>query len=315
MDKKINRRSFIKQSAIVGVSSMVGGNVIPHLISNTSLFGNEKVDIAAIKGADPFASTIKAIQTLGGMKKFVSKGATVGLLANSPWKNPGSYTIPEVVLAVIKLCVEAGAKEIISIENVSNGYWDRSELSKKFSEEIKSVKAAGKNRINFVIEKGKNLKEANIEKALLDCDVFINIPKIKDHTGTRFTGCLKNMMGASGYQPTNHFIHFGETGKTWKDGGYSDVEWLSQCIADLALVRKPDLCVADATEILLTNGPAGPGEIAKPQCIVVGVDPVAVDAYCTRFVNLTGNDILLIKRAFEHELGEIDIKKLKVKEV
>ena len=274
-----------------------------------------RIDLVAVKGDDYFGNTAKAIEALGGIKKIVSKGSTVGLLANSPWKNPGSYTIPDIVLAVIKLCYEAGAKQIISLENVPRSYWDRTGRSKKFRDEIKSLKPAGENHIKFELKRGVDLKEAHIEKALLECDVFINIPKIKDHSGTKFTGCLKNMMGSTAYQPTNHFIHFGNTGKTWKDGGYKNVPWLSQCIADLATVRKPDLCVADVSEILLTNGPAGPGEMAKPQYIVAGVDPVAVDAYCTRFVNLSGEKVMIIKNAHQHGLGEIDLTKLRIKEI
>lgn len=317
MSQKINRRSFIKKTAAVGASSLIGSNMISHLMGSASIFAfeNEKINIAAVKGEDYFNNTIKAVDLLGGMKNFVSKGSTIGILANSPWKNPGSYTIPEVVLAVIQMCYDAGANEIISIENVSSSYWDRSELSKKFSDEIKSLKPAGKNHVKFEIQKGKSLKEAHVQKALLDCDVFINIPKTKDHAGTKFTGCLKNLMGAAPHNPTNQFIHFGNTGKDWKDGGYKDVELLSQNIADLGLVRKPDLCIADATEILLTNGPSGPGKMAKSQCVIAGVDPVAVDAYCTRFLNLTGEKVIMLKRAYEHGIGEIDLKKLNIKEV
>ena len=313
MSQKMNRRSFIKKTAVIGASSFFGSSVISQLPGFAD--ENPTVDIAAIKGEDYFNNTIKVVDLLGGIKKFVSKGSTVGLLANSPWKNPGSYTNPDIVLAVIKMCVDAGAKEITSLENVSSEYWERTELSKKFSEEIKSLKSAGKNHIKHEISKGKNLKVAHIEKTLLDCDVFINIPKTKDHAGTKFTGCLKNMMGSTAYQPTNHFIHFGNTGKSWQDGGYENVEWLSQCIADLATVRKPDLCISDATELLLTNGPAGPGDLAKPGYIVAGTDPVSVDAYCTKFVNLTGKKVTMIKMAAEHGLGEIDLTKLKIKKV
>ncbi len=317
MNQKINRRSFIKKSVTIGATSLVSGTVLPQFIDKSSIFAveNEKIDIAAVKGEDYFNNTVKAVDLLGGMNNFVSKGSVVGILVNSPWKNPGSYTIPEVVLAVIKMCYNAGAKEIISIENVSSGYWDRSELSKKFEDEIKSIKPAGKNHIKFEIPKGKSLKEAHIEKALLECDVFINIPKTKDHAGTRFTGCLKNLMGATAYNPTNHFIHFSNTGKDWKDGGYKDVELLSQNIADLGLVRKPDLCITDATEIILTNGPAGPGKMAKPQYIVAGIDPVSVDSYCAKFLNLTGTTVLMLKKAFEHGIGDNDLTKLKIREV
>ena len=44
---------------------------------------------------------------------------------------------------------------------------------------------------------------------------------------------------------------------------YGDVPFLAQCVADMNTLRKPHLCVADATEFFLTSGPAGPGELRK----------------------------------------------------
>jgi uncharacterized protein (DUF362 family) len=313
MSKKINRRSFIKKSAVFSASSVIGSTVMPGVF-NRYANAESSIDLAAVKGENYFENTIKAVDFLGGMKKFVSKGSTIGLLANSPWKNIGTYTNPDIVLAIIKLCYEAGAKEIVSIEGASDEYWKRGSLAQKFAEEIKSLKSGAKDYTMVSLRKGKNLKEASIKKVLLECDVFINIPITKDHNGTRFTGCLKNMMGASAYDPTNHFIHFGNTGKSWKDGGYKNVPFLSQSIADLGLVRKPDLCISDATEMILTNGPAGPGKMNKPQYVVAGTDPVAVDSYCANFLNLKGSEILMLKAAHEHGLGEIDTKKLVIKE-
>jgi len=90
-------------------------------------------------------------------------------------------------------------------------------------------------------------------KDLFECDVLINIPIFKHHGGTILTGCLKNVMGAcSG--TTNRFFHSGST----QSGAKEDLGFLAQAIADANLVRKPDLCVVDATEFLINNGPAGP---------------------------------------------------------
>jgi len=37
-----------------------------------------------VEGPDYFNSTLKAVDLLGGMGRFVKPGSTVGLLANSP---------------------------------------------------------------------------------------------------------------------------------------------------------------------------------------------------------------------------------------
>lgn len=304
----MNRREFIRQSAVIGASSVIG---VSSLFGNTanSLFHNEKIDIAAVQGDDYFNNTIKAVDLLGGMKKFVTKQSKVGLIINSPWRNHGTYTNPTIALAVLKMCLGTEAKEIISVEGASQAYWERSDLAKRFSEQIQGLKSPGE-YVKVDIPKGKKLKEAEMTKTLLECDVLIDLPISKDHLGTRFTGSMKNLMGAT-YGTTNRFFHFGSGAKQV----YDDVEHLSQCIADLNLVRNPDLCISDATEFITTNGPAGPGEMAKPKKVVAGTDRVAVDAYTSTLLGRQPQNILMIKMAYEHGLGEMDLSKLQLKEV
>jgi hypothetical protein len=59
------------------------------------------------------------MEILGRMGRFVSKQSKVGLLINSPWEHPGSYVRPEITLAVIQMCRDAGAKEIGVFEGES----------------------------------------------------------------------------------------------------------------------------------------------------------------------------------------------------
>jgi uncharacterized protein (DUF362 family) len=96
---------------------------------------------------------------------------------------------------------------------------------------------------------------------------------------------------------------------------FDNVTKLSQRIADLNLIRKPDLCIADATEFISTKGPWGPGDILKPKTVVTGTDPVAMDAYCCRFLGLDAKDIEMIQFAHKHGLGEYDSSKMIILEV
>jgi uncharacterized protein (DUF362 family) len=163
------------------------------------------------------------------------------------------------------------------------------------------------------IPNGKFLKEADISKTLLNCDVFINVPIVKNHQGTNFTANLKNMMGACSGS-TNRYFHKGSK-KSGLFGYYDDVEFLSQCIADVNLVRQPNICIVDATEFVTTNGPYGPGELNKAHKIVAGTNCVSVDSFCSTLLGLVPKDVLMIQRAHEHGLGEIDLKKLTIKEI
>jgi uncharacterized protein (DUF362 family) len=308
MTESITRRSFIKGSTILGTSSILGGSVVGWM--HKLAFAEGKVDIAAVKGADYFNNTIKAVEFLGGMGKFVPKQSKVGLLINSPWEHPGSYVRPEITLAVIQMCREAGAKEIGVFKGLGSSYWRRSALSEKFRDEVKSVQSLEGDYTEVSVPGVRVLKKAEIAKGLLDCDVLINIPIAKDHTGVGFTGTTKNMMGATSYR-TNRFFHSGSGVR----GYYDDVEHLSQCIADVNLVRKPDLCIFDGTEVITTNGPQGPGKLIKPQKVFAGVDRVAMDVYGAGLLSLKGEEIRATRMAYEHGLGEIDLARLQVQEV
>jgi uncharacterized protein (DUF362 family) len=90
---------------------------------------------------------------------------------------------------------------------------------------------------------------------------------------------------------------------------------MDQCIADLNTIIKPDLCIVDATEFITTNGPFGPGKIHKPKKVVAGTDRVAIDAYCSTLWGLNPRDIFMIRYAHEHDLGEIDLNKVSIKEI
>ncbi|MGE5680247.1 MAG: DUF362 domain-containing protein [Bacillota bacterium] len=310
MHSKLDRREFIKTGTLLG-AGVIFGRILPGLYSDSSdLFAMDIPEISVIQGDDYFANTIKAVDALGSMKNFVKKNSTVGLLINSRYNKPGTFVKPEIALAVLNMCFSSGAKEIISLENVSNSYWRLSSFSKKYSEIINRIKPAGGNYIKVKIPKGISLKEAEIEKSLLDCDVFINIPIFKQHEGVQATGCLKNLMGLTSSE-TNKYFHFGSKANDW----YADVNFLSQCIADINLIRKPDLCIADATEYITTNGPFGPGNVVKTKKILAGKDPVALDSYGARLLGHNPEDIPPIKMAFKHGLGQIDLSKVKIQEI
>ncbi len=313
MTKKIDRRGFIRQGAILGAASMFSGDMLARLSTGYpgSLQAAQKADMVVVNGKDYFKSTQKAVEQLGGMEAFVSRGSKVALLVNCPFKNHGASVNPDITLAVIKMCLEAGAKEISFIKEPFDGYWQRSKLSKQFEEEIKNLKPGWENKFKDEIKGAISLKDATIAKDLFDADVLINVSITKQHEGTGYSCILKNMMGSTSTQ-TNLYFHFG--GKLGL-GFFKDVGFLSQCIADLNLVRKPDLCIADTTEFLLTNGPYGPGKLGKLQKVIAGTDRLAVDTYCASLIGLEANKIQMINKAHEFGLGNPDVSKLNIQEL
>ncbi|MBK8478792.1 MAG: DUF362 domain-containing protein [Opitutaceae bacterium] len=263
------------------------------------------------EGADTFAATQRAIALAGGIGRFVKPGAKVGLLINAPnwWRKPGSFTTPDVTLAVLQLCLEAGAAEITYIIDPANDYWTRTTLGAQYPK----LTAAGRRNpgewTEVEIPGGVSLKKAKVNRTYLDCEVLLNLPIAKHHAGTGFSGCLKNTMGAC-HRTTNQFFHNGSGAK----GEYEDITFLSQCIADVNLLRRPTLNVCDGTEFLLTNGPAGPGELRQAHKVIVGVNPVSVDAYGCTLLGLAAAKVAMIGLASAHGLGQPDLGRLTLRE-
>jgi uncharacterized protein (DUF362 family) len=309
MNKGMKRRDFMKSGALLGTAALAGGLVDPRRLSAQKA---SIPDLAVVTGADAFLSVKKGLETLGGIRKFIPAGSSVGLLINAPswWNKPGSHTHPEVVLATILACLEAGAKEIHYLIDPAADFWKRTPLAAQNEKEIGTVKKCSGNYIEKTVAKNKTLKKTSVIKEFLDCDVFINLPIIKNHIGVGMSGNLKNLMGVNA-GASNQFFHAGSGAK----GEYDDVPFLAQCVADLNTLRKPDLCITDATEFLLTNGPAGPGELRKLDKVILGTDPVAVDSYCAPLVNLKAADVLMITKSVEWGLGWMDVATLAVKEI
>jgi uncharacterized protein (DUF362 family) len=308
MAKEITRRTFIKGSA-AGAASILGGPVISGFVrrERSLIHAAQQADLSVVTGEDYFKNTLKAVEHLGGMKNFVSQNSTVGILINSPFRNPGAHVNPDVALGVIQMCRDAGAKQICCLKNEPGGYWQAGAMAAEMEDEIKQLKPSAGDYVTRKIPGAVALKEAEIVKELFECDVFINIAITKNHEGTNFSCVLKNMMGAAPHS-TNRFFHMG----TGTSGWYGDLNHMNQCIADINLIRKPNLCVVDSTEFISTNGPFGPGKLIKPQKVVAGTDPVLTDAYCSTLLGLDPKNVGMLEKAAKHGLGNADLSKANI---
>lgn len=251
---------------------------------------------------------IKLFDSLGGIEKFIKSGSSVGFLINSPWKVRGYYTDPDVAIAVIKLCKEAGAGKLVCYKPVRDGYWESSQYYEEAEPIIREI-VYGEERTKVPIPEGKELKEAEIFKAFPESEVFLNIPVAKHHNGTLYSGTLKGLMGVSSGK-TNRYMHSPDGEHT-----YSKQDYLAQCIADLNLIRMPDLSIVDAIECALENGPRGPGKTTKPNRILASTDVLAVDIYAAKLMGLNIKDIPTFQYASEHNLGKDNLDNITVAEV
>ena len=314
MSQSVNRRDFVKKCILTGAGILSGPSLAKAIERGffPSIETPLEYELSGVVGDRIFENTLKAVDAIGGMQRFVKPGKTVGLLINSPFDRRGAHTNPDIAIAAVKMCVDAGAKQITMLRDTGRTYWRRSALYEKLKTDIDRVSVSDEKK-DVRIETGKVLKSAEISHGLLSCDVFINLPIIKDHEGTRYTCTLKNMMGACS-SATCRTMHFGDASLlNYFKGFYSNVEILTQSIADLSLVRQPDLSIVDATEILASNGPSGPGEIKTPREVIASTNGLAADMYASRHLGLDWNELLVIRFAHEHGLGPKTLNEVKIR--
>jgi uncharacterized protein (DUF362 family) len=237
----------------------------------------------------------------------------VAILPNVQRWHPGTFTKPEIVRAIVQMCRQAGAAEVNCLSWLDMKNWESTGLDMVLKEEGAKLKLVSSEESNFKPVKVPNhvsLDEAMIMKEFYNNDVFIDIPITKDHAGNKFTGTMKNLMGLN-YRVNNR-------SKFHKENWTTDVNairHLEQCIVDLNTLAKPTLCVVDATEFIITNGPMGPGDLIKPQKVIAGVDRVSLDAYCTTLWDIEAKDIIAITHAHERGLGNMNLDALNIQEV
>ncbi len=304
--KTITRRTFIKGGVAAGAAAVCGGVIRP--IDPAPVRAAAPVDLAIVEGKPPFDAANAAVEALGGIGRFVPRGATVALLINAPFRNPGTHVNPDVALAVVKLCRDAGAKAIISLKDAHGGYWEAADHFGDLGALAGGIGDGGRHLDRKV--PGKALKEARIVEGLFSADVFINLSVVKHHEGTRFSSALKNMMGALPHSTCRYF-HMG----TGKSGWYGDLDHMNQCIADINKVRKPDLVLVDATSFITTNGPFGPGKLSSPGQVIAGTDPVLVDAHGCTLLGLDPKEVGMIVRAAADGVGKMDVEAAHVRRI
>ncbi|MGZ5499245.1 MAG: hypothetical protein ACXWHI_11030, partial [Candidatus Aminicenantales bacterium] len=85
MSTGMKRRDFLKAGVTAGAAVFAGDFVGAHRLSAQT---DAIPDIAAVTGTDRLLAVTKGLEAIGGMKRFIKPGSTVGLLINAPswWK-------------------------------------------------------------------------------------------------------------------------------------------------------------------------------------------------------------------------------------
>jgi uncharacterized protein (DUF362 family) len=304
----MKRRDFLKRSAGAGLAAGTALSMGKYEDLWASSPVIAKYDMVAIMGGNPDAMFDLGIQELGGMGAFVQKGQKVVVKPNMGWDvipELAANTNPILVKRVIEHCLKAGAKEVYvfdhSIDNGVNCYRNSGIEKAAKSAGAKVVPANTENYYQEIeIPGGVRLKKAKVHELLLETDVFINIPILKDHNSTRMTCCLKNMMGV-----------------VW-DRGFWHSNNLNQCIADYALFqKKPALNIIDCFNVMVKHGPQGvsKADVVPMKSQIITTDWVAGDTAASRMLGVETGKIEYISMAHKLGIGNMNIDSLNIKRI
>ena len=229
-------------------------------------------EMAVITGEDPAQLARRALEELGGIRRFVSRGEIVLVKPNIGWdRTPeqAANTNPDVVAEVVRQCSNAGAKRVIVTDTSCNDprrCFQRSGIGAAAQAAGAEVILPDPAMFKEVDLQGEILRAWPVLSPFLNVDKVINIPIAKHHSLTGTTLGMKNWYGMLG--GPRHQLH----------------QKIHESLVDLADFVKPTLTMVDCYRILVRNGPTGGNlqDVLLKKTMVAGTNPVALDAYVAR---------------------------------
>lgn len=301
----MRRREFLKWQ-LSGTLWLTAGAALPL----AALAAPAAPDVAVARGA-PAAATRACVEMLGGMGRFVKRGAKVVIKPNMSFATDASYgsnTHPEVVAALARMCGEAGAGSVLVLDNPlapAEQCLERSGIRTACQELGDIVQAPSGNRffVEADIPGAQQMKSNAFLRDVLAADVLIAAPTAKSHGSTGVSLGLKGMMGLISNRGVMHSRFDLET-----------------AIVDLNTKLRAALTVVDGTYVLSTGGPFGPGKVLQENTVIASADPVAADAVAVESFEWYGRRFAArqvghIRLAAERGLGRLDVAEMNVRRV
>jgi uncharacterized protein (DUF362 family) len=249
---------------------------------------------------DPAVLTRRAIDAVGGIRRFVSLGDVVAVKPNIGWDRTPAHaanTNPRVVAEVVRLCKEAGAARVVVTDascNEARRSFQRSGIWRLAHEAGADVVLPSSHRFRTMRLRGDLLDQWPVYTPLIEADRVINVPVAKHHNLSLYTGAMKNWYGVLGGRRNR--LH----------------QNIHRSIADLATFMRPSLTVLDATRVLFRNGPQGGNlsDAGDVHQVLAGTDEVMIDTYGAGLVGARPEEVTYLRLGQERGLGRMDLTQL-----
>jgi len=257
----------------------------------------------AAQGDDPAALVRRAVDAVGGMRRFVSRGDVVLVKPNMAWdRTPAqaANTNPAVVAEAVRLALEAGARRVIVTDvsiNEPRRVFDRSGIAAAARAAGATIILPDERHFRDVHLHGEVLGAWPVFQPFLEADKIVNLPAAKQHSLTGVSLGIKSWYGILGGERRR--LH----------------QRIHESLADLAAFMRPTLTILDAWRVLQRNGPSG-GNLADVELrrtVLAGTDPVAVDAWAAQaFFGLDESTLRYLALAAARGLGTPRFETLRI---
>ncbi len=273
-------------------------------ITNTTNTLADNYDPASVKSKVQYL-----FDTLGGISDVVKKGSKVAIkinltggsgnatssLLNGTPITEAMWTHPSVLQAVGELLIDAGVNgsDIYIVDSL----WDTGPTAPFGASDSFGYaavqKTLGCNMVDLnnpapysafitknVGSTSRNFQSFTMNQILSDVDVYVSIPKLKQHAEAGLTCSLKNQVGTV---PKSLYTITSDTSRRQKlhnPTGGSSVSYLPESICDLNAARPVNLAVVDG----IKNAKGGEGvwistfALNESHVLLAGKDPVATDS-------------------------------------
>ncbi|MCX8175715.1 MAG: DUF362 domain-containing protein [Candidatus Bathyarchaeota archaeon] len=253
--------------------------------------------VVVVQGEDPFQMVEKGLKFFGrpARRRIVIKPNLISA------EEPPTTTPCDVVEALVAYYVKDGFDVVVA---EGSGWSETFQAYRKLGyfklAEKYKVKLVDLNNDNFNVVRSPNaffLKEFEYPLTLKDAYI-VSTPVLKEHSITKVTLSLKNMLGAT----------LGEKARIAKKGRFH--KKLDESIVDVNLYLKPSLAVIDGRMAGLE------GELAaKPKklgIIIFSEDLVAADAVAASYLGVNPSSVRHLTLAEKAGLGVADLSKIEV---
>jgi uncharacterized protein (DUF362 family)/Pyruvate/2-oxoacid:ferredoxin oxidoreductase delta subunit len=244
----------------------------------------------------------QSIDLIGGIQSFIRSGDLVLLKPNLLYgKAPEKAvtTHPSIVKGMIQIVREAGGIPFIGDSPSIGSLMRAAEKAgiKRVADETRCPLMEFDKPILPPKGGGKFFKQFEIDRAVLEADVVINLPKWKTHGLTLLTLGVKNLFGCIP----------GPRKALWHLKAGDDRKVFAQMLIDLYQIIQPSLTILDGILGMEGNGP-GSGDPIELGLILASRDPLSIDQIVCDLLGISRKSLPTNRLAFKEGLGESGIE-------